>query len=196
MFEARIDSEKLKELPRVQFSGQIVVASSEADILHWLPILIKEPPLGFDTESKPSFKKGHMNGISLLQLANSQLALLVQLKTTGIPDALKNLLEDPNVIKVGAAIHDDIKGIAKFRRFTPNGFIDLQKLAPKFGIEELSVKKLSAVVLGTTISKRQQLSNWETEQLTEPQKVYAATDAWICREIYLKLKSANPNITI
>lgn len=196
MFEARIDSEKLKEFPKIQFTGKTVVASSVDDIQQWIPLLITESILGFDTESKPSFKKGQNNGISLLQLANSQLAVLIQLKATGIPDILKNLLENQSIIKVGVAIHDDIKGIAKFRRFTPNGFIDLQKIAPKFGIEELSVKKLSAVVLGATISKGQQLSNWEAENLTESQKSYAATDAWICREIYLKLKSVNPNITI
>lgn len=196
MFEARIDSEKFKEFPKIQFTGKTVVASSVDDIQQWIPLLITESILGFDTESKPSFKKGQNNGISLLQLANSQLAVLIQLKATGIPDILKNLLENQSIIKVGVAIHDDIKGMAKFRRFNPNGFIDLQKVAPKFGIEELSVKKLAAVVLGATISKGQQLSNWEAENLTESQIRYAATDAWICREIYLKLKSVNPNISI
>jgi ribonuclease D len=192
MFASSIDKETLNTLPRIHFAGQIVIAEKENDLLHWLPILCQEKIIGFDTESKPSFKKGKVNGISLLQLANSKLAILVRLKKTGIPDTLKEFLENPELVKVGAAIHDDLKGLLKLYRFTPNGFIDLQRIAPTYGIKELSVKKLSAVVLGATVSKGQQLSNWEADVLTEAQKIYASTDAWVCREIYLKLISYTP----
>jgi len=192
MFASSIDKETLNSLPRIHFTGQIVVAEKESDLLQWLPMLCQEKIIGFDTESKPSFKKGKINGISLLQLANSKLAILVRLKKTGIPDTLKEFLENPEIVKVGAAIHDDLKGLQKLNRFTPNGFIDLQRIAPTYCIKELSVKKRSAVVLGATVSKGQQLSNWEADVLTEAQKIYASTDAWVCREIYLKLISHTP----
>ncbi|HDP75239.1 MAG TPA: 3'-5' exonuclease domain-containing protein 2 [Bacteroidales bacterium] len=192
MFASNIDKETLNTLPRIRFTGQIIVAESEADLAHWLPVLCQEQVIGFDTESKPSFKKGKVNGISLLQLANSKLAILVKLKKTGIPVTLKDFLENPEIVKVGVAIHDDLKGLQKLHRFTPNGFIDLQRIAPTYGIEELSVKKLSAVVLGATVSKGQQLSNWEADVLTEAQTIYASTDAWVCSEIYLKLISHTP----
>ncbi|MEW5845387.1 MAG: 3'-5' exonuclease [Bacteroidota bacterium] len=192
MFAANIDKEALNSLPRIHFTGQIVVAESEADLAHWLPVLCQEQVIGFDTESKPSFRKGKLNGISILQLANSTLAIIVKVKKNGIPDILKNFLEDARIVKVGAAIHDDLKGLTKIRHFTPNGFIDLQRLAPTYGIEGISVKKLSAVVLGATISKGQQLSNWDADVLTEAQKNYASTDAWVCREIYLKLMLHTP----
>lgn len=193
MFAANIDRDTLNSLPRIQFTGQIVVAKSENDLVRWLPILCEEQVIGFDTESKPSFKKGKVNGISILQLANSKLAIIVKVKKIGIPDVLKEFMENAQIVKVGAAIHDDLKGLIKIRRFNPAGFIDLQRIAPNYGIEELSVRKLSAVVLGFTVSKRQQLSNWEADELAEAQKLYAATDAWVCREIYLKLISYTPN---
>lgn len=193
MFAANIDRDTLNSLPRIQFTGQIVVAKSENDLVRWLPILCVEQVIGFDTESKPSFKKGKVNGISILQLANSKLAIIVEVKKIGIPDVLKEFMENAQIVKVGAAIHDDLKGLIKIQRFNPAGFIDLQRIAPNYGIEELSVRKLSAVVLGFTVSKRQQLSNWEADELTEAQKLYAATDAWVCREIYLKLISYTPN---
>lgn len=193
MFAANIDRDTLNSLPRIQFKGQLVVANNENDLVNWLPTLCKEQVIGFDTESKPSFKKGKVNGISILQLANSKLAIIVKVKKIGIPDVLKQFLENGQIVKVGAAIHDDIKGLNKIRSFNPTGFIDLQRIAPSYGIEELSVRKLSAIVLGFTVSKRQQLSNWEADELTEAQKLYAATDAWVCREIYLKLISHTPN---
>ncbi|MDI3527669.1 MAG: hypothetical protein PWR03_1852 [Tenuifilum sp.] len=194
MFKPNIDKDELKNLPRITFPGQIIVANTIEDIENLIPIFSKEEVLGFDTESRPSFKKGKQNGVSIMQIATGELAAILRLKKTGIPDSLKDLLENPNIIKVGAAIHDDLKGIIKFRKFEPKGFFDLQHIAPTFGIEELSVKKLSAIVLGGTISKRQQLSNWEAEILTDAQMSYAATDAWVCREIYIKLKTANPQL--
>lgn len=191
MFAANIDKETLNSLPRIRFTGQIVIAENENELAQWLPVLCEEQVIGFDTESKPSFKKGKTNGISILQLASSNLAIIVKIKSTGIPDILKELLESPQIVKVGAAIHDDLKGLNKIRRITPKGFIDLQRIAPGYGIEGLSVKKLSALVLGATVSKSQQLSNWDADVLSDAQKIYASTDAWVCREIYLKLISCN-----
>ena len=106
---------------------------------------------------------------------------------------LCRLLADKNIIKVGAAIHDDIRGLQKLNGFEPGGFVDLQKIVWEWGIRDKSVKKMSAIILGFRISKTQQLSNWEAEKLSEQQCRYAATDAWVCREMYLKLRKSEKN---
>lgn len=174
-------------LPKVEFSGKIVVVSSEKELELWLPQLIFEKILGFDTETKPTFRKGELNSIALLQLSNSSLALLIRLQHTGIPKPLLNFLQDPTILKIGAAIRDDLKSLQKIKKFTPEGFIDLQSIVPQYGIEELSVRKMAAIVLGKKVSKSQQLSNWNAPTLSEAQQQYAAIDAWVCREIYNKL---------
>ncbi len=125
--------------------------------------------------------------MSLIQLSNSELACLIRINKTGIPQELSDLLSDPRVIKVGVAIHDDIKILSSVKNFSPAGFIDLQKYVRDFGIQSSGLKKLTAIVLGFRISKRQQVTDWEALELTEAQQVYAATDAWVCYEIYDKL---------
>ena len=98
------------------------------------------------------------------------------------------LLSSDRVVKAGVAIRDDIRVLRQLRHFTPGGFVELQNIAPEYGITDKSLRKLAAIVLSVRISKAQRLSNWEAKQLTPAQQLYAATDAWIGREIYLKLK--------
>ena len=143
--------------------------------------------LGFDTETKPSFKKGRKNKVSLVQLSNSELACLIRINKIGIPKELTDLLANPDITKVGVAIHDDIKYLSHIKHFTPQGFIDLQQYVKEFGIECSGLKKLAAIVLGIRISKRQQVTDWEASELSDPQIIYAATDAWVCHEIYHRL---------
>ena len=140
--------------------------------------------LGFDTETRPSFKKGQRHKVSLLQLADDRSAWLFRLNMIGLPPELAAMLADPDIIKIGVAIHDDIKALRNLRPFEPGGFVDLQTVVADHGIKQLGLKKLSAIVLGFSISKSQQVSNWEAPALTEPQQLYAATDAWVCRRIY------------
>ncbi len=187
MFAETIDNEDILKLPRISFPGEIMVISNVKQLKQLLPLFQNSKILGFDTETKPNFKKGQMNGVAIMQLASEDYTLIIRLKALGIPGTLKKLLEDDNIIKVGVAIRDDLKAIQKIKHFTPGGFIDLQQLAKQKGIESQSVRKLAAIVLKARVSKNQQLSNWESENLTDAQLQYAATDAWICREIYLKL---------
>lgn len=187
MFENTITKEEIAQLPKAVYSGNIKVVSSLQELNQWLPVLLKEAVIGFDTETRPSFKKGHLNGIALLQLATHEIALLIRLKEVGLPSELIDILENPKILKIGAAIRDDIKSLKKLNGFTPDGFIDLQSIVSEYGIESLSVRKLAAIVLGQKVSKSQQLSNWESNTLTDAQQQYAAIDAWICRQIYLKL---------
>ncbi len=192
MFASNIDNEEIVKLPRQNFPGEAHVISSEEELQEWIDALSNASIIGFDTESKPSFKKGQSNGIALLQLSTENIALIIRVKAMGIPSQLVSILENERIIKVGAAIRDDLKGLKNIQNFNPKGFIDLQKIATDFNIEGQSVRKLAAIVLGVRVSKSQQLSNWESETLTSAQIDYAATDAWVCREIYIKLNAINP----
>lgn len=182
-----ISNEEVSALPKLEFTGKIVVISSDEELSHWLPQLASDRVLGFDTETKPTFRKGELNSIALLQLANAHLALLIRLRHTGIPKQLVSLLQDASILKIGAAIHDDLKSLQKVKAFTPQGFIDLQNIVADYGIGELGVRKMAAIVLGKKVSKSQQLSNWNAPTLSDAQQQYAAIDAWACREIYIKL---------
>ena len=189
MFSENISNEQIALLPKAAFAGRIVVVSDADERNNELAQFNTNHIIGFDTETKPSFKKGNTNSVALLQLANNETAILVRLQETGITNSLKKLLESPNIIKVGAAIHDDIKSLRKIRDFKPGGFVDLQNHMSDFGIEALSVRKMAAIILGLRVSKSQQLSNWEQPELTEGQQQYAATDAWICQQILIALQN-------
>jgi ribonuclease D len=190
-FQETITVEEIQDYELSWFRGKIVVVDNTETFKKVMPELRRAKILGFDTETRPSFRKGHKNKVSLIQLSTGTLACLFRINRIGIPPELAALLADPQIIKAGVAIHDDIKVLGKIRKFTPAGFIDLQKFVKDFGIQSSGLKKLTAIILGFRISKRQQVTDWEAEELSEPQQTYAATDAWVCREIYKKLTSIN-----
>jgi ribonuclease D len=187
MYADSISNEEITNLPKLLFTGEIAIANSPEDIEMYLPRIMSEPIAGFDTETKPSFRKGETNQIALIQLAIPNFALLIRVRQTGVTPSLISYFESEKYLKVGAAIRDDLKGLKRQRGFEPKGFIDLQAEVPKFGIASVSVRKMAAIVLQVRVSKSQQLSNWEAPVLSEPQMQYAALDAWACREIYMKL---------
>jgi len=189
MFQPTIDKEELKKLPLQVFPGTIHVIDSMAGLKKYMPVLQQEKVLGFDTETRPSFKKGLVNQISLVQIATPFHAFLFRISALNLPDMLVELFEDESIIKVGAALHDDLIDLKKIRDFKAGGFLDLQKYVEAFGIENKGVAKLSGIVLGYRISKNQQLSNWDAEKLNEAQKAYAAMDAWVCLKIYQELQT-------
>ena len=188
MFQAQISNKELEDLPVKVFNGDIIIVDKEEEVKPAVEYLSKSTLLGFDTETRPSFVKGKRHKVALLQLSNEERAYLFRLKYTGIPNELVHLLEDGGIIKIGAAIREDLRVMQRLKPFLPMGFIDLQAIVKKYGIMEMSVRKLAAIVLGVKISKSQQLSNWENEKLTDAQQRYAATDAWVCREIYQVLQ--------
>ncbi len=189
MFQPTIDKEELKKLPLQAFTGTIHVVDSMAGLKKYLPVLKQEKVVGFDTETRPSFRKGQVNQISLVQLATPFHAFLFRISALSLPDKLIELFEDDSIIKVGAALHDDLIDLRRIRDFKAGGFLDLQKYVGAFGIENKGVAKLSGIVLGFRISKNQQLSNWDAKKLSEAQKEYAATDAWVCLKIYQELQT-------
>jgi ribonuclease D len=191
MYKENITVEELAEHELSWFKGEIVLVDNLKTFYEVFPKLLRTDLLGFDTETRPTFRKGRKNAVSLIQLSTEDLACLFRINKIGIPDELADLLSDPSVIKTGVAVHDDIKFLKSVRKFNPEGFVDLQTLVKDFGIQSSGLKKLTAIVLGFRISKRQQVTDWEAEQLTEAQQIYAATDAWVCHQIYKKLENGN-----
>jgi ribonuclease D len=194
IFASNITPEVIETLPLVQFKGKIELVDTFAGAHKALSQINDIRMLGFDTESKPSFKKGQYNKIALMQLADSETCFIFRLNKIGLSNELVHLLSDKKKIKVGLSVKDDLRELHKLRYFQPEGFIDLQNYVEKFGIKDKSLKKLAALITGIRISKSQQRSNWENATLTDAQLCYAATDAWICYEMYMKLKEAEGNM--
>lgn len=195
MFKISITPEEIEALPMTSFPGKITVIDSQGiAFFKALDYLGRQKVIGFDTETKPSFTAHHYhNGVALLQLSGPDKAFLFRLKSLSMYRLLFRVLANPKVIKVGAAVSDDIHGLQRYNNFKPAGFMDLQQIVWEWGIRDKSVKKMSAIILGIRISKREQLSNWEAENLSDSQKRYAATDAWVCREMYMKLLESEKN---
>lgn len=192
MFQISISPEEIAALELASFPGEIVVIDEDSQALEQaVRYLKRQKVLGFDTETRPTFSPEQRPcGTALLQLSGPGKAFLFRVKKCGLPRSLVSVLASPFIKKVGAATLDDVRGLQKIARFQPRGFVDLQKIVWEYGIRDMSVKKMAAIILGIKISKAQQLSNWEAAQLSEGQQRYAATDAWICREMYLKLQAS------
>lgn len=183
-FIDKISNEQTALLPAVEFRGEIRIVEHERDIAAACKTLAEQPVIGFDTETRPSFRPGVTFRVSLLQLSTPTVCYLFRLNKIPLAKPILQLLEDRRVLKIGADVAGDLRSLRQIRHFRDGGFVDLQGIAPEWGIGEKSLRKLSAIVLGKRISKAQRLSNWEATQLTEKQMRYAATDAWICPEIY------------
>ena len=186
-FIDKISNEQTALLPAVEFRGEIRIVEHERDIAAACKTLAEQPVIGFDTETRPSFRPGVTFRVSLLQLSTPTVCYLFRLNKIPLAKPILQLLEDRRVLKIGADVAGDIRSLLALRRFRPGGFVDLQQLAPEWGIGEKSLRKLSAIVLGRRVSKAQRLSNWEAATLTDKQQLYAATDAWVCTRIYEQL---------
>ena len=195
MFKESITPKELETLEFASFPGKIIVIDSVgAEFNRAIAYLRSQKVIGFDTETRPTFTSTQPRyDVSLLQLSGPDKAFLFRVNKIGMHRRLCNLLASDKVVKVGAAIHDDIRGLQKLHDFKPASFVDLQKVGCEWGIRDKAVKKMAAIILGFRISKTQQLSNWEAETLSESQCKYAATDAWVCREMYLKLLQTEKN---
>lgn len=192
MFQISISPDEIAALELASFPGEIVVVDESGPLMDQaVRYLKRQKVLGFDTETRPTFSPDQpSSGTALLQLSGGGKAYLFRLKKCGLPRALASVLASPSVLKVGAATLDDIRGLQKITKFSPKGFVDLQNMVWEYGIRDKSVKKMTAIILGVKISKAQQLSNWEAEKLSEGQQRYAATDAWVCREMYMRLQES------
>ncbi len=188
MFQSTITKEEIRLLPKKFFEGRVIVVDTFSAFKKFIPVLKEEKLWGFDTETRPAFKKGTFNKPALIQFANEAYAFLFRLNRIGLPKELSDIIGDPDILKIGVALHEDLKDLNIYRKIKPAGFTDLQKYGGQFGIESKGLEKLTAIVLGFRISKSQQVTDWERRVLSPSQITYAATDAWVCYRIYKELQ--------
>ncbi len=189
-FTHTISKEEIAQLPVEEFAGRIITVNTQAEADKAVDYLGRFSATGFDTETRPSFKKGQHYKISLMQIATEDTCFLFRLNFIDIPESLKNFLRSGDVLKIGLSLRDDFGAIRKRTDVLPANFLDLQNFVGKYGIEDASLQKIYAILFGKKISKGQRLSNWEAELLTDSQKKYAALDAWACLRIYNLLNQA------
>lgn len=187
-----ITKEDLAQLPLEVFSGRIIVIQNEAEAIKACDYLKSCDTIGFDTETRPAFKKGVSNKIALMQLSTKDTCFLFRMNIIGLPDCLIELLTDKNIKKIGLSLKDDFSAIRKRKLIAPANFIELQALVKQYGIEDSSLQRIYAILFGKRISKGQRLSNWEIDILSDAQRMYASIDAWACLRIFNKLKDIVP----
>lgn len=177
----------IKDLPRLDYSGRIVVLQSAQEAEKAIKVLQQSSIVGFDTETRPAFTKGKSYKVSLIQICNEDICFLFRVHLFGIPQALTDFLSSPATKKVGISLKDDFVQIQKRQSFTPEQFIDLQDLATEMGLKDMSLQKLYANFFAQRISKSARLTNWEADVLTESQKRYASLDAYACLQLYKEM---------
>lgn len=183
-----LTKDEINALPMLSYEGDIILVQTKNELECALKRLQNETVLGFDTEARPSFKKGKSYPTALVQLAGTAVVVLIRLPHTPFSERLADLLARPDIIKAGVAIRDDICSLQRLHSFEPGGLVELADMARRLHIRAQGLRTLTACLMGGRISKSAQCSNWEKKVLTPQQIRYAATDAWIGREIYLKLK--------
>ena len=190
-FQKTISKEDIATLPREKFPGKIVVVNTKTELTKALSFLSAFTEIGFDTETRPCFVKNTIHKMSLIQLSAIDTCFLIRLnKFNRIPRMLESFLKNKNIKKIGLSLRDDFNGLRRLIRITPESFVDLQHVVGRFGIEELGLQKIYAILFGKRISKSKQKSNWDAEFLTKPQVQYAALDAWACLRIYQYLEQS------
>ncbi len=187
MYQNLITAEEMKNLPVYAYEGQVKVVEEVKEIESAVRYLHMQGCLGFDTETRPAFKKGEYHPVSLLQLAAEGGVYLFRLNKCGFPTSLRALLADEKIVKIGVGIRDDLRLLQKINDFFPASFVELQSFVEKYGIQEKSFSKMMAIIFRVRISKKQRVSNWEASELTAAQIKYAATDAWGALQMYKEL---------
>ncbi|MDR2954250.1 MAG: 3'-5' exonuclease domain-containing protein 2 [Prevotella sp.] len=189
-----ISKEELSVLGQEVFTGRIIVVQSIKEAEKACDYLQEFDAIGFDTETRPAFKKGVTHQIALMQLSTEDTCFLFRLNIIDMPDCLVDLLTNTEIKKIGLSLKDDFSAIRKRSPITPSNFIDLQVFVREYGIEDIGLQRVYGILFGKRISKGQRLSNWEAETLSDSQKMYAAIDAWACLRIFNTLKNREKNI--
>ncbi|MEP2773420.1 MAG: 3'-5' exonuclease [Fulvivirga sp.] len=184
MFAETISREEINSLDLNTFSGKIRLITREDQLGEVFNKINQHDVVGFDTETKPTFRKGEVNEVAMIQIAIPEEVFIIRINYTGISNEIHHFLENEAILKVGVALRDDLKDLNRLRKFKPSGFLELNKMVKSIGIESNGLRKLTAIILGFRISKNAQVSNWEAEKLSQKQLQYAATDAWVCLEMY------------
>lgn len=182
-----ITKQQISTMPVATFGGSITVVDTPERAAEAVAVLMRERVIGFDTETKPSFKKGQSNKVALMQLSTLDQCFLFRLNIIGIGPELTQLLESQDITKIGLSIHDDFNVMHRSSKVQPKAFVELQTFVKDYSITDSSLQKIFAIIFGKRISKSQRLTNWEAPELTPSQQAYAATDAWACLMIYNSL---------
>jgi ribonuclease D len=183
----------ISTLPKAEFKGKIVAVHSKREVKAAIDFLKRQPIVGIDTETRPSFRRGLVYQVALLQISTLDICFLFRLNMIGLPAEVTELLESTEIKKIGLSLKDDLSLLKRRATFQPQGFIDLQDFVKTMGIEDMSLQKLYANVFREKISKSAQLTNWENTVLTESQKMYAATDAYTTLRLFLRLNELKQN---
>lgn len=184
----KTDKEFIASLPRFSFPGKIVVVQSADEAKRAAAMLQKEQQVGIDTETRPSFRKGEVHKVALLQVSTEEVCFLFRLCQTGLTKELLDLLTAPSVLKIGLSLTDDLHMLRQRVQFEPSNWLDLQHYVGEMGIEDRSLQRIYANVFHKYLTKRAQRTNWEADVLSDKQKIYAATDAYTCLQLYKELK--------
>ena len=184
----KFDKQQIANLPKEEFKGRIFTITTERDAEKAVNYLMSQPILGFDSETRPTFKRNVSHQVALLQVATYDTCFLFRLNQLGLPNSIVRLLEDTSITKVALSWKDDTHMLQLRRKYKSGKFIDIQDEVGRIGIEDHSLQKIYANLFGKMISKRQQLSNWEADILSDAQKAYAALDAWACIRLYEELQ--------
>ena len=188
-FRESITKEEINSLPILEYKDKkLVLVDTLNKLKSAIEVLKNEEVVGFDTETKPSFEKGKTNKVALLQLSTADTCYLIRLNVLGMQNSVIEILSSEKPLKVGLSLKDDYKMLSRRRSFRPVGFLDLQSVIGKFGIKDLSLQKIYAIIFNKKISKSQRLTNWQAPNLTLAQQTYAAVDAWACMDIYNVIK--------
>lgn len=190
-FSISISKEQLSTLPMVEFPGRITVLETVGDARAALRYLRKCGTVGFDTETKPNFRKGQTNTVSLIQVSTLDHSFLFRLNKLGFFQEMRDFMEADDLVKVGLSLRDDFHVLHRIAAFEPQNFVDLQNLVKTFSITDSSLQKIYGILFNGRISKNQRLSNWEAAELSPGQQTYASIDAWACLKIYNYLSDGN-----
>jgi ribonuclease D len=187
MFLPNISKDEINRLDLVHYTGKIQLVEDEKHFESVFDQIHQHSFVGFDTETKPSFQKGEKNHVSLVQIAIPDHVYLLRIHKTGLKNELLSFLENDQILKVGVAIRNDARELQQINHFRAAGFLELPDVTTKIGIEAKGLRSLAAIILKGRISKTAKITNWEAERLSDKQLTYAATDAWVCMQMYQRL---------
>ena len=184
----RISREEMSELPIRRYEGPVHVVAGHPDLRHAMQDILQESVVGFDTETRPAFRPGESYLPSLAQFATAGAVYLVQVQQQELFGAMREILSSETIIKVGVSVTDDMRNLKKLFEFDERAVVDLGKVAERHGLKQTGVRNLAGIFLGARIPKGAKTTNWAARRLTPQQIAYAATDAWVCRELYLRFR--------
>jgi ribonuclease D len=188
---SRISREDVNQLPIRRYEGPVHVVASDAELRHAMQDIVQESVVGFDTETRPAFRPGESYLPSLVQFATARAVYLLQVQQQDLFGAMREVLSSAEIIKVGVSVTDDMRALKKLFEFDERSVVDLGKVAERHGLKQTGVRNLAGIFLGARIPKGAKTTNWAARRLTPQQITYAATDAWVCRELYLRFEQLN-----